>query len=122
MLVACGRDDDDAGAEEAVTNLCDSLDDLGAVVDEYEALDPDTATLGDVRAVNEQVEIAFNDVANAAQEFPGLDLVPLDSSRDHLVRVADDSDDDSARTIVIGSASRSLAVAFEIEDLKSENC
>ena len=86
VIAACGGDDDSEAtpaeaateeaapesapteppsAEDVVANLCDSLDNLGAIVNEYQDLSAPPNTIDDVRAINEQVETAFDDVASS---------------------------------------------------------
>lgn len=115
--------------EDAVGNLCGSLDNLGAIVNEYQDLSAPPNTIDDVRAINEQVETAFDDVANAAQELAELDLVPLDGLKDELVLVVDEAAPAIEDNPFTGGAiafretkAKSLAVVSEIEDLISENC
>jgi hypothetical protein len=81
LLAACTQEQTQASAE---ADLCGSLTAFGDELQEFQDLDPATASVDDVEAAREGVDAAWEDVAAAAQDVSEADEAALDAAWSEL--------------------------------------
>jgi hypothetical protein len=80
VVAACGGE----SSETAKANFCDSLSDLSSTVMSYEGLDPATATNDELDSAADDIEEAWNDVVNEAEDWANADDNALAEAYDDL--------------------------------------
>ena len=76
-LAGCTQEQSQASAE---ADLCASLDAFGAALQDFEDLDPATASIDDVQAAREEIDAAWDDVSAAAADVTEADEAALDEA------------------------------------------
>jgi hypothetical protein len=77
VLAACTQEQTQASAE---ADLCGSLTAFGDELQDFQDLDPATASVDDVEAAREGIDAAWEDVAAAAQDVSEADQAALDAA------------------------------------------
>ena len=79
---------------EAKTNFCNSLRDFNTTVTSYQGLDPATATIDQREAAADDIESAWADVENEAEDWADADDNALTEAYDDLYWATQDLDGD----------------------------
>ncbi len=91
-FVAC--DDDDESQATAEQNLCGSLSSFSAAVVNLQGLDVQTASQDDYEEAVAQVQDAWDDVRNDAEEVRDADSAALESANEDLSNAVEDAPQD----------------------------
>lgn len=83
VLLLCAAGCTQPSPEEAEAQLCSDMADLDAAIQELESLD-ETATVGDVRAAEENVTSAWNSVRSSAQTLEEVNTEQLEAAYNDL--------------------------------------
>ncbi len=90
-LAGCTQEQSQASAEG---DLCASLDAFGTALQDFQDLDPATASVDDVEAAREDIDAAWEDVAAAASGVSEADEAALETAwgarADDLQNIPDD--------------------------------
>lgn len=90
-LAGCTQEQSQASAE---SDLCASLDAFGSALQDFQDLDPATASIDDVEAARDDIDAAWEDVAAAAADVSEADEAALETAwsdlADDLQNIPDD--------------------------------
>jgi outer membrane murein-binding lipoprotein Lpp len=93
ILLLCAAGCTQPSPEEAEAQLCADLDELETALQELESLD-DTATIGEVRAAEENVTSAWNNVRSSAQARGDVNVDQLEAAYTDLDNAVNDLPED----------------------------
>jgi hypothetical protein len=97
-IAGCTQEQTQASAE---ADLCASLDAFGVALQDFEDLDPATASIDDVEAAREDIDAAWEDVAAAAADVTEADEAALESAWGDLADDLQNIPEDEAITDVL---------------------
>jgi hypothetical protein len=80
LISACGGE----SSETAKANFCNSLSDFSDTVRSYRDLDPTTATNDELNSAADDIESAWNNVVNEAEDWANADDNALTEAYDDL--------------------------------------
>ena len=93
VLLLCAAGCTQPSPEEAEAQLCADLSELDAAVQELESLD-ETASVGEVRAAEDNITQAWNNVRNSAQTVEEVNTDQLEAAYNDLDSAVQDLPDD----------------------------
>jgi outer membrane murein-binding lipoprotein Lpp len=93
VLLLCAAGCTQPSPEEAEAQLCSDLADLDAALQEFESLDANAA-VGDVRAAEDNVTQAWNNVRNSAQTLEEVNTDQLEAAYNDLDNAVQSLPDD----------------------------
>jgi hypothetical protein len=80
--------------DEAKADVCESLDDVSSAYTTYDALDPRTATIGELDEAEDNLEEAWDDLVYDAEDWVNADDNVLTEAYDNLYYAYQDLPDD----------------------------
>ena len=113
-LAGCTQEQSQASAE---ADLCGSLDAFGAALQDFEDLDPATASIDDVEAAREAIDAAWEDVAAAAADVTEADEAALETAWGDLADDLENIPEDEAIADVLAGLQ---ATAGEVRGVYQE--
>ena len=113
-LAACTQEQSQASAE---ADLCASLDAFGVALQDFQDLDPASASVEDVEAAREDIDAALEDVTAAASGVSEADEAALETAWGELADDLENIPDDEAIADVLAGLQ---ATAGEVRGVYQE--